>query len=758
MFKGKHNILGFIAAGLFACIPLLVACGAAPAAAPVVIEKEVVVEKEVIKTIEVPGKTVTTEVIKEVQVPGETVVVTKEVVKEVQVPGETVVVEVERRSTEAVKSPYIGKLEGPTVLVNFVPAKYSESPDLAALVASGDLPTIEDRVGSEPLVLRPTHEIGVYGGTWERGFIGPNDTANAIRAVNHDRLFFVDVSGGPETGSKIVPHMAKSYEISGDGLVTTVNLRKGHRWSDGAPFTADDIVWWYENMYLHSDIYPGSRYELMAGGEPVVIKKVDETTVQFISESPNYILPTFMSQTSALSGHARWGKSGLGGFAPAHYLKQFHPDFVQGGLAAVKKMAVADDYGEDEWVTWFKMKNSVFHNTELPALTAWILDVPITQPSWEMIRNPYAIWMDEAGNQLPYMDKVRMRLGEDLEVLNLRAIAGEYGQQARHMDLMKLPVFIENMDKGGYDIHLDPTRHGGDAMLCINQGFEGDMEVGNWLRNADFRRALSLSIDRDSINEVMFLGLGVSGSIAPGSDTMFSPGPEEVYRKMWSTHDVETANQMLDGLGLTEKDSEGYRQRLDGKGRLVIEMQTYLSFMNFTKMGEMVKENAKDVGIYLDVKEYERSLAGQRRTSNEHHIHVEVTWGAEDIYGHPVVFFPGGSNCFNQGLAVDFRTTGEEPSAWRSPEILKIWDLYSRGKTVDTGARVKMGQELWRIVLDQVYAIGVVGQTPAIQGVRIASRDLGNIAERHINSAGKDNPASSHPEQYYIKADSKKFR
>ena len=198
--------------------------------------------------------------------------------------------------------------------------------------------------------------------------------------------------------------------------------------------------------------------------------------------------------------------------------------------------------------------------------------------------------------------------------------------------------------------------------------------------------------------------------------------------------------------------------RTDGKGRLIIEMQTYLSFMNFTKMGEMVKENAKDVGIYLDVKEYERSLASTRRKANEHHIHVEVTWGAEDIYGHPVVFFPGGSNCFNQSLATDFRTSGETPSAWRTPEIEKIWDLYSRGKTVDTAARVKMGQELWRIVLDQVYAIGTVGQSPAIQGVRVASRDLGNIADRHINSAGKDNPASSIPEQYYIKADSKKFR
>ena len=605
------------------------------------------------------------------------------------------------------RSPLIGDIEGVTVL-NTVPSTYNEAPELAAMVAAGDLPPVEERVGPEPLVLRPTHEIGKYGGVWRRGFIGPNDTANAIRAVNHDRLLFWN----PE-GTEIVPHMAKGWEVSADGKTTTIFLRKGHKWSDGHPFTADDFVWWYEYMYLNDDLNPSKRAELTVGGEQAVFTKVNETTVKITTVEPYYVLPTYLSSTSALSGHARWGASALGGFAPAHYLKQFHPDFAEGGMDAVMKMA--EDAGFDNWADFFKIRNNAWNNTELPMLTAWILEKPITEPVWVMKRNPYSIWMDEAGNQLPYMDKVQMTFGEDLEVLNLRAISGEFDQQARHMDLQKLPVMLDNAEQGNYTVRLDPTRHGGDAMLCPNLNYDGDPEVAKWLTNADFRRALSLGINRDQINEGLFLGLGVPGSIAPGDDTIYSPGPDSEWRSLWSTHDPELANQMLDGLGLTEKDSEGFRMRSDGKGRLVIEMQTYRSFMDFTELGEMVKEHWRDIGIDVSVKELERSLAYQRTRGNEHQIHIEVTWGAEDMYGHGIVFFPSSSgSCFGPEYGAWFQSGGElgkEPVGDLAP-LARVYELYRKGMTLPDKARAEAGKELWRIVLDQVYGIGTVGQTP----------------------------------------------
>ena len=163
-----------------------------------------------------------------------------------------------------------------------------------------------------------------------------------------------------------------------------------------------------------------------------------------------------------------------------------------------------------------------------------------------------------------------MGLAENLEVVNLRAIAGQYDLQERHTGLSKLPVFLENRAKGNYDIRLDPALNGSDATLQINQAYEADPEIAKWLHTRDFRRALSLGIDRDQLNETFWLGVGTPGSVAPAESMPYSPGPE--WRKKWSTHNPKQANELLDKLGLTKKDGDGYRLRTDGKGRIRIEM------------------------------------------------------------------------------------------------------------------------------------------------------------------------------------------
>src|SRR5690606_6079995 len=123
----------------------------------------------------------------------------------------------------------------------------------------------------------------------------------------------------------------------------------------------------------------------------------------------------------------------------------------------------------------------------------------ITENVWIQERNPYYFGVDTEGNQLPYIDRVVFTLAENLEVLNLRAIAGEYDFQARHLDVSKLPVFIENQEKGGYRLALDPGDYGGDMILVINLSYEQDPVIGDLFRNTDFRRALSLGIDREEI-------------------------------------------------------------------------------------------------------------------------------------------------------------------------------------------------------------------------------------------------------------------
>ena len=182
-------------------------------------------------------------------------------------------------------------------------------------------PPVEQRIGQDPLVVKPLREIGKYGGTWRRGFTGPFDTSNGHRAAQNDKLLYFDY-----TGTKIVPNIARGWEVSPDGKVTTLLLRRGMKWSDGQPFTADDFVFWFEDVYQNKELVPTPLPVMTINGKPIAIQKVDAATVQFVAPDPYYALPIVLASVWGIGHHARFGRDALGGFAPAHYLKQFHPE------------------------------------------------------------------------------------------------------------------------------------------------------------------------------------------------------------------------------------------------------------------------------------------------------------------------------------------------------------------------------------------------------------------------------------------------
>ncbi len=527
---------------------------------------------------------------------------------------------------ERLGSTLIGEIEGPDIITDesAFPTSFSEAPMLAEKVASGDLPPVEERlpVSSDLLVIEPVHEIGKYGGTWRRGFTGPGDGQNGHRVAGGDRLVFWDAENFPE----VVPNLAKGWEINDDSTEITIFLREGAKWSDGEPFTANDIMFWFEHMYMNADLVPvrSPFFNVDAGAK---LEMVDDYTVKFSFTEPNSLfLEVLGSSVNVFGGQAIFGNVAMGGFAPAHYLQQFHPDFVD--QADLDAMVAAE--GFDNWVNLFKDKNTWQRNPELPVVTPWMTVNPITTDNWVLERNPYYFGVDTEGNQLPYIDRISMTLAENLEVLNLRAIAGEFDYQARHISLANLPVLLENAELGNYTVYLDPAQHGADGAFQWNQSYEADPEIAQLIKNIDFRRALSLAVDRDKINEIIFLGIGVPGSAVVAESSIFNPGPE--YRTLWSTFDPDTANQMLDDLGLTEKDAEGYRLRSDNGERIIIELPTIPAFIQFTQLAELVKEDWANVGIFANVVEQERSLVETRRASNELQVFVWQNDGTDELY------------------------------------------------------------------------------------------------------------------------------
>ena len=649
----------------------------------------------------------------------------------------------------------IGTLEGPTIITDpaMFPTSYSESPELAALVKAGKLPPVEERIGSEPLVIKPLHEIGKYGGVIRRAFTGPSDHANGARFNSRDQLV-----GWEFTGTTLYPQVAKAWEVSEDRKTTTFYLRKGMRWSDGSPLTADDFVFWYDDIYHNKELnkrISGAFSTTNAEGIQIdgVLEKIDDYTVAFKFDGPNGVFQFAVASPTGMNGPSIAGKGATGGgFLPSTYLKQFIPEYV--GLEKANEIAKAAGY--DDWVKHYIFLRHFGHNPDLPVLTPWQTVVPLTEPVWVMKRNPYFAAVDTAGNQLPYIDEVRFTVAENLEVLNLRAIAGEVDFQSRHINTQNLPVFLENAEKGKYKVYLDPAGKGSDATFWFNLDYKHDAVIKKLFNEVDFRRALSLGMDRDQLNETFWLGLGTPGSLAPTELSPYSPGPE--WRTKWSYLDIPLANKMLDDIGLTEKDSRGFRLRPDGSGeRLVLNIQTYLGFMSFTDLAEMVKGDWEDIGIFTTVKELERGLNQASINKGDHQIAVRIPWGSAIMFGQGFCCRATGrttSPSWGKWFATPRPEDAVEPPEW----VKEQRALYDAAKAAPldivarTGEHYDLAKQVWESVIDQQYILGTVGLATGIMGIRVAKTDLGNVPERLFVDSSVTNPGPMRPDTLYWKS------
>ena len=622
-----------------------------------------------------------------------------------------------------------------------VPAAFKESPELASQVAAGKLPAVADRVGKDPLVIQPTRDIGRYGGTWRAGFTGPADNQN-IQRLCHDHLLYWDA-----TVTKVIPNVAKAWEISNGGKTITFTLRRGMKWSNGDSFTADDIMFWFEDMYGNDELNPSKAAWMAINGKQGIVEKIDEVTVAFKFESPYY---GFVEEVACLGagGHFTNGSLAMGIYAPSKYLKQFHPKYTS--AEEVDKKAKEAKF--DNWVLFFKNRNNANLNTELPVVTAWRVTSPINTPVLGLERNPFYFGVDTEGNQLPYIDKIQMTLAENLEVLNLRAIAAEYDFQVRHIDLAKVPVYKENEARGNYTVKFWLWQHGTDAGFFMNQDFDADPELRQWITSKDFRNALSLGMDRDQLNEAFWLGLGDPGSSAPGPASAFYLGPDS--RKLNSVLDATKANELLDKLGLTKRDAQGFRQRLDGKGRLQLEVTTVgAAFINYTGIAQMVSEQwARNLGIKANVTEVERSLMTTRLANNELQIRVWSNDGTDNPFTYPFHGLAYASDSAIGPNSGKWWQSGGKIGTKPEGDLMKQLELLNEGKGKPADERVAIGKEILRLMVDNNWVIGTVGISPAVLGVAIIGNNFGNVPDMVTGSTPGQTPGNARPEQFYFKS------
>ncbi|PYM96175.1 MAG: hypothetical protein DME04_02700 [Candidatus Rokuibacteriota bacterium] len=612
------------------------------------------------------------------------------------------------------------------------PAKFQEAPMLAEQVKAGKLPPVEKRLPSDPLVVPVVERAGQYGGVWRRAFLGPADANNYVRVV-YDAL----VRFSPD-GAKIEPKIAAGWESSRDFRSWTIKLRQGARWSDGAPFTADDILFWYQDVLLNKDLTPAlPSWMRNADGTPATVEKVSATAVRWTYKQPNTLLLTALANQDG-------GDRTYAVFLPAHYLKRFHPAHAK--KDEIDKLVAAA--GFKTWTELFAARNAPPENPERPTMAAWAPATRVSDQVFTLKRNPYFVGVDPTGNQLPYLDEVRFTFFADIQALNLAAIAGEFDMQERHIQMTNYPVFKETEKTGKYRVITWPTFGGADAVIMFNQTYKADPDIGKLMATREFRIALSEAINRDQIKESVFLGLGEPRQGVPSPGHPFFPGAE--YAKKFTQYRPDATNKALDQLGLTKRDADGTRLTPSGK-RVVLELSVVPAFAAWPDVAQLVAKDWEKVGVKTVVQLRERALHFRMRDNNE--LMTEM-WN-EDTTGFPFTgnakFDPRNSPILTLGPLYGrwVQTKGAEGVEPPAP-IKRIMEIVDQAKTVGPEQQAKLAQELFRIWVDNLWEVGTVGLTPMVQGVVVAGSRFRNVPTTLGNDWPLRSPGNARVEQFFF--------
>jgi len=481
-----------------------------------------------------------------------------------------------------------------------------EAGDLNARIRGNpDLPPLAERLPEEPLVVAPYDSIGKYGGTLDA-------LSNATEAGTSDFLStrHVNLVRYSDDLQTIVPNVAKGWEWNDDYTELTFFLRKGHKWSDGQPFTAEDVKFWYDNLALDSKVIEKPKDYVLVAGERMTVDVIDPQTVKFTLPAPK---PGLLSH---------FATSFAQGFQPKHFLGKYHPDInpdadklaqeagFENGLEVIKAY-----FGNSDWTdTPSPLLNSPEKVGKLPADVVPTLEsfltISDTTEGRHYVANPYFFMVDTQGNQLPYISEQDELYANDNEVRILKLINGEADYKSQSLQLSSAPILLENQEKSDYTIDLKPKIAMHAFSFNVTSADEEKRKVFGDLR---FRRAMSIAINRDELNETAYFGQGV-----PAQSTGFSPVPDFVDDK-WKTfateYDPDAAKALLDEIGMVDKDGDGFRELPNGDA-IVLNMQ-FATQGIAGQVVELVGQYWADVGVQTTFKEVTPDEYRSQQSSNQ---------------------------------------------------------------------------------------------------------------------------------------------
>ncbi|MDB5540674.1 MAG: transporter substrate-binding protein [Devosia sp.] len=636
---------------------------------------------------------------------------------------------ISRRTFIAASSAFAGAL----AFTGLARAQSKESAFLEADVAAGKLPAVADRLPVNPLVVTPLEKVGQQGGDWNHALVGGGSLSMLVRYQGYEPLvrFNPDWSG-------LVENVAESYAVNADATEYTFTLRKGHKWSDGHPFTTADIQFWYDAYLTDKDTTLGGNAWWSVNGEVAKLTVVDEQTFKVTFAGPNGF---FVQQLA-------WAQQDQMTRTPKHYLEKFHLKYNP------EADALAKAEGLESWIALFQREigmlddNTFYQNPNRPTLNAWMFTVAPGQNTEQAlaVRNPYYFKVDTEGTQLPYFDRIVYQMVADPEVLLLKTLQGEIDIMDQYICTpANKPVLFDAQESGDFGFYtLKETAANVMAFqLNLNHLDATKRELFNTI---EFRQALSLAVDRQALIDAVFVGQG-----SPAQPSMREGDPlyNEQLAKQFTEYDADKANAMLDAL-IPNKDGEGYR--LDSEGRrvsIIFEIdQTRTTFLD---MFELAIPMFQAVGIDAQMRTMDRSLWEERVRRGREYDATAHQFGANSGIAAMLdarFYVPINNNCFYApGWSLYYTQPTNEAAIEPPPAVKAQQELYrSLVGTADPAKQQELMAQVLQNAADLFFTFGV--SLPA-DGYGVVKNNVVNLMDVMPNSFGWPTPGPARPEQFF---------
>jgi peptide/nickel transport system substrate-binding protein len=625
---------------------------------------------------------------------------------------------------------------------------YQDPPSLTEQITTGSLPAIEERLPQTPLIVQPIERLGQHGGIWRLGMKGNNDRAMVYRTIGYEHLVRWDPGW-----TRVTPNVALSYAVNKNATEFVFRLRPGMKWSDGHPFTADDIMFWYEAVLSNKELTPIPLSHYVVDGKLVEVSKIDDYAVRFKFAAPHGLFLKTLA-----SGRDSGGPVDF----PSHWMKRFHKSYNPDGIADEVVKAGAKD-----WIELFLLKSAddripkglshlmrqrikqEFDKKSFepwPTLNGWIIQ-GVEEGDPEKIvatRNPYYFKIDPAGKQLPYIDSVQYHTFKGREPIRAMALAGRIGMQARRLTDPKSQSIVTapGADNNFRLFSLIATETN-DLPLALNLSHKDPIkrEVFNKL---DFRIALSHAIDRATIIKEVYGGVGQPYQVGPRPESRYY---HQRLATQYLEYDPAKAAKLLDQIGL-KLGNDGKRAGSNGKA-VSFKVLVREDFQHKQTALSMIIASWRALGLDVEMEAVPRAKLEVSIQTNSFDATFTVPDGGLQPDLAPQVYMPWSlESAFGIGwvnwFANKYAPDAVEPPDWAKQQM----DLY---RTLLASGDQDVQANLMRQILEiTAKNFPVMGVTLKSERKGVVGTGFHNVPRAIINSWTYPTPAPTNPSQYFV--------